>query len=156
MLANDLVLSEPIICFSYYFKKNHLTYYQKLDAVRTDGDFQGSIMFYLTAIRDSSIDAYKRLKDIKALEFTLRNSIMHHKKITTAAGQLRLRALSIIFGSPVISIGELKNQLDISYNTASQGITDFERLGILSENTHQKRGKLFTCKPYFEILEREY
>jgi len=68
----------------------------------------------------------------------------------------RLKALSIIFGYPVINISEMAQQLDVAFNTANQIIEDFISLDILVEETKQKRGKLFRFKPYLEILEREY
>ena len=46
MLIKDKVLFAPILYPSVYFKKHHLEYYQRLDAVRTKGDFEGWIYFY--------------------------------------------------------------------------------------------------------------
>jgi len=155
MLVQSAVLSEPIIYPSYYFKKRNMRYYQTLDAVRTDGDFEGWIRYYLSVIKDSSIDAYKRAKDIEELEVQMTATISESEKLKKGKGT-RLKAISILFNHPVIDIQTLSSELDVSYNTANKIITDFMELGFLMKQTEQKRGKLFQLKPYFEILEREY
>jgi Fic family protein len=68
ILINNRLLNEPIIYPSYYFKKNSAEYYLRLDQVRTRGNFEEWIIFYLTAIRDSSIEACNRIKVIEAQE----------------------------------------------------------------------------------------
>jgi Fic family protein len=45
MLIDSRLISLPIIYPSYYFKKYHLEYYQKLDMVRTHGDYEGWIIY---------------------------------------------------------------------------------------------------------------
>lgn len=153
MLIDSTLLSEPLLYPSYYFKKHHLEYYQLLDAVQTRGNFEDWITFYLKAIKESSIDAFNRAKDIEALEHDLVERI--EKKYAKTC-DTRLRALSVIFSFPVININELADQLNVAFNTANQIISDFVDLDILVEETKQKRGKLFKFKPYLEILEREY
>lgn len=153
MLIESGLLSTSILYPSYYFKKYRAEYYYYLDMVRTHGDFENWIIFYLTAIRDSSIDAYKRAKDILALQHQLTELITTKsiQKPTT-----KLRALSILFSSPVISVTMLAAELDVTYNTARQIIDDFIELGFLVEENEQKRGKLYMFKDYLDVLERSY
>lgn len=156
ILIEKNILTEPILYPSYYFKKNRFEYYQKLDRVRTHGDFEGWIKFYLKAIIESSIDGYKRAKDIEILNQKITHVIQENKEYSRAQ-ETMLRALSILFSFPVISISELSKQLEMSYNTASQIISNFINLGILSEDIEQKkRGRLFRFQEYLDILEREY
>jgi len=153
MLIDSELLREPILYPSYYFKKHHREYYYLLDGVRTQGNFEDWITFYLKAINEGSIDAFTRAKDIEALEHNLTQLI--EKKLAKTR-DTRLRALSVIFSFPVINISKLADQLDVAFNTANQIISDFVELDILVEETKQKRGKLFKFKPYLEILEKEY
>ena len=153
MIISNELLREPILYPSYYFKKHHLEYYQSLDAIRTQGNFENWITFYLKAIKESSIDAFTRAKDIETLEKNLTKLI---EKKFTKTRETRLRALSIIFSFPVININQLSDQLNVAFNTSNQIISEFVELDILSEETKQKRGKLFKFKPYLEILEKEY
>lgn len=155
MLIESDILPEPIIYPSYYFKKRHLEYYKLLDSVRTNGDFESWIKFYLSIIIDSSIDAYTRARELQELSNSLTLTIKE-KKQSTKILAAKLNAITILFDSPIINITNLSKKLEVSYNTASQILSYFVEIGILVEETAQKRGKLFKFKPYFEILEREY
>lgn len=155
MLIEGGLLSAPILYPSYYIKKNHLEYYQMLDKVRTEGDFEGWLAYYLKTIRDSSLDAYRRAKDIEALEKNLRTTIETDRAFSRAR-PTALKALSLFFQLPVISITEVSARLNKAYNTAHGVMRLFVDLGYLQENTEQKRNKLYTFTPYIELLEREY
>lgn len=154
ILIENNILAEPILYPSYYFKKHNLEYYKSLDRVRTDGDFEGWIKFYLTAIRDSCIDAYQRAKDIETLRKNITQIILQDSKNNKMHDNL-LKALTVFFNFPVISIKELSLQLDISYNTANSIIIKSLELGFIVEDTKKKRGKLFKFKKYLDILERD-
>jgi Fic family protein len=153
MLIDGGLLSEPILYPSYYFKKYHLEYYQRLDAVRTHGDFEGWISFYLQVIKESCVDALDRAQDIGRLDREL--SVRISQKCTRTR-ESRLSALALLFSYPVMSIGELARQRGISFNTARQIVSDFVELGILVQETQQARHRFFIFKPYLEILEKEY
>ena len=155
MLIENGLLQEPILYPSYYFKKNQLEYYQNLDRVRTHGDFEGWITFYLKTIKYSCIDAYQRGKEIEKLRIET-TTIILQEEASDKIRDNRLRTLTIIFSSPVITIKELGRQLGMSYNTAHLIINDFIALGFLTEETEQKRSKLFKFKPYMDILEKNY
>ena len=146
LMVERSILSEPILYISYYFKKHHAEYYDRLDRVRTHGDFEGWITFYLKAIKCSCIDAHRRAKDIEALEQELNNLIIHEKKFTLAMRDMRFHALSILFSYPIISVGELSRQLSVSYNTANRIIKNFIKFGFVVKDQHKKRGKLFKFK----------
>jgi len=153
MLIENNVLNSPILYPSYYFKKHSIEYYHRLDGVRTVGDFEGWIGYYLKAIEASSFDAYRRAKDIETLEKQLRAQVQ--EAVTSKAEQAD-GALSILFQLPMISVTELAHRLDKSYNVASGLIDMFIELGILHEVSAQKRNKLFMFKAYMELLEKEY
>jgi Fic family protein len=154
LMQNDL-LTAPILYPSYYFKKHQLNYYQKLSAVEAHGDFEGWIKFYLTALKESSIDAYKRATDIEILRDEL-SHLIRSQAPSDRSMQTRLAALSVIFSYPVINATELSIRLQVSYNTANQVILDFVNLKILRQENQKKRHKLYIFKHYLDVLQREY
>jgi Fic family protein len=156
MLVEHKILSEPILYLSYYFKRHHSEYYERLDAVRTKGDFEGWITYYLKAMKGSAIDAYKRAKDIEALGEDLTNQMIHDRKLSMSMRDMRLHAISILFCYPIISIAELSRQLSVSYNTAGRVIRYFIKCGFLVKDEQRKRSKFYKFKQYLEVLERSY
>ena len=155
MLVKDGLISQPLIYPSYYFKKHRSEYYALLDTVRTTGDWEQWIRFYLRAVISTARDAWQRAKDIEELE----QSIMH--TITTSSLSMTkreeaLRLLPCLFSSPVISIGEAAKRLNKSYNAAKSLINDFVELDILSQPNDQKRNKIYEFSQYLHLLDSDY
>ncbi len=70
-----------------------------------------------------------------------------------------IKTLSILFQFPVISIAQLQNELQVSYNTANSIIQKLIKLDILKLDTlklseGQKRNKLFRFDAYLNLLEK--
>ncbi|MBM3579813.1 MAG: Fic family protein [Alphaproteobacteria bacterium] len=153
MLVQEKVIHAPIIYPSTYFKKHRAKYYEKLDSVRSKGDFEGWIKFYLEAIKESGIDACKRAQAIEKLEKQLSKKITSSKNFSLPETQAN-QALAALFQFPVISITELQNALNVSYNTANSIIQKLIKLEILKLETKQKRNKLFRFDGYLDLLEK--
>lgn len=154
MLIESGLLSVPILYPSYYFKKHHLEYYQRLNNVRTKGDFEGWITYYLHAIKESSDNAYVRAKEIENLEDEIRiqieqDSLFQKMRVTA------LQALRVFFQYPIITVKVLSENLGKAYNTADHLIKQFTKAGILQEAEEKRRGKNYCFKAYFNLLERD-
>ncbi len=154
MLIEGGLLTEPILYPSYYFKKNSMEYYRMLDRIRTDGDFEGWIIFYLKGIEESSINAYQRAVNIEQLAERCKALIVASNAVEKKQ-EIRLLALSILFSYPVIDVSLLSEQLDVSYNTAGAIIKEFVGHNILIEQAEYKRNRLFRFQSYLELLEQE-
>ena len=147
MLMQYKLLDAPIIYPSYYFKKHHHEYYTKLDYVRSHGDFEGWLVFYLKAIHYSAEDAYKRIEKINDLEQSL--------IATMQSNQTAILALKALFSCPVIDVPRLSIMIQKSYNTANSMLQKFVALDIVRPLNEQKRNKLYQFKTYLDILEQE-
>jgi Fic family protein len=130
-----------------------LLHNQKLDAVRTKGDFEGWISFYLKAIKESAADACKKAKDIERLEKQLSKKITTSKNFSLPESQAN-QVLATLFQFPVISVSQLQNSLDVSYNTANSIIQKLVELKILKLETKRKRNKFFRFDSYLSLLEK--
>jgi Fic family protein len=156
MLIDSNLLSTPIIYPSYYFKKHHYEYYVHLDRVRTHGDFEGWIKYYLTAIAASSNDAYNRAKDIEILEEKIQK-IINTDATFNNIKETANHALSILFQFPITTATELSKHMNKSYNTANNIIQQFIKHGILVIHTSKKqRNKIYHFEAYLNLLEQEY
>ncbi len=140
---------------SYYFKKHHLEYYQRLDRVRTQGDFEGWLSYYLKAIRDSALDAHRRAKEIESLEMNLKNIILNDAAFSKIR-EIAIHALSALFAQPITSVSEMSKTLDKVYNTSNHILKTFIKHGFVSETILHKRNKIYRFDPYLKLLEKEY
>ncbi len=155
MLIDSGLLALPVLYPSYYFKKHHLEYYQRLDQVRSNGDFEGWTSYYLKAIRDSAIDSHKRAKEIEALDDRLKKLIHDNPQLKKMAKIADL-ALGQLFTQPIISVAEMSQFLDRPYNTTSKLLKLFHENGVVSENIIHKRNRVYRFDLYLELLEKEY
>lgn len=155
MLIDSGLLNVPILYLSYYFKKHHLEYYQRLDRVRTHGDFEGWIAYYLRAVRDTGLDAYKRAKEIENLENELKTLIQNDSRFSKMR-ETSMLILNVLFQKPITGIKEISQDINKSYNTAHNIMIHFLDLKLISENKDQKRNKLYSFNAYLKLLEKEY
>jgi len=124
MLVSNELLTEPILYPSYYFKKNSAEYYMRLNNVRTKGDFEGWIEFYLRAIRDSCIEACDRTQAIQAQEICYKaiiNNWPQFNKIQNTSNII----LNRLYQTPIFGIKKIQIDANLSYNTVNSVITHF-------------------------------
>lgn len=155
MLIDSGLLHLPILYPSYYFKKHHFEYYQKLDRVRTHGDFEGWISYYLKAIRDSALNAHTRAKEIEALEGNVKDMVKKDQRFTKMR-ETAVLALDCLFTRPITSISEMSQATGKAYNTIGNILKEFIKLGLVSEPTNLRRNKLYRFEAYLTLLEKEY
>ena len=155
MLINSNLLQLPILYPSYFFKKHHLEYYQTLDRVRTVGDFERWIVFFLKAIRDSAKDAYIRAKEIENLDIQIKELIQNHDAFSKVQKNA-LDVLELLFTYPMTNVVEISKNLGKSYNTVQNIFNLFVERKIVSENIIHKRNKQYRFELYLALLEKEY
>lgn len=155
MLIDSGILKLPILYPSYYFKKHHLEYYQTLDKVRTKGDFEGWIIYYLKAIRDSANNAHLRAKSIEKLENNLKNLIQTDKSFMKMR-ETAMNVLDIFFVHPITNVPEISQKVGRAYNTIQNILKEFIRQGIISETIINKRNKIYKLDNYLDLLEKDF
>lgn len=154
MLIDKKLLREPILYPSYYFKKYHLEYYEALDRVRTRGDYEGWVIYYLKAIRDSAIDAHLRAKNVERLTQHIKDAI-HQSPVFSKIRETAFTALEHLFVQPVITVAEMGKKLGRTYNTAQNILRAFVQHGWVNETIIHKRNKVYRFKDYLFLLEKD-
>src|SRR5207247_8273639 len=67
LLCHAGVLREPLLYLSLYLKQNRLTYYELLDRVRRDGDWEAWLAFFLEGVKqvaEGAISTAERLGEM--------------------------------------------------------------------------------------------
>ncbi|MGE4168237.1 MAG: Fic family protein [Candidatus Babeliales bacterium] len=154
MLIEHNLLLSPILYPSLYFKRHSLEYYQKLDRVRTHGDFEGWILYYLQAIHESALDAYKRAQELEALEHRLK-ALIEHDDSFSRMRDTAYDALEFLYAHPVTTISFMSQNLGKAYNTIQNILQEFMNHGIVSEMILNKRNKQYHFQLYLSVLEKE-
>jgi DNA-binding MarR family transcriptional regulator len=75
-----------------------------------------------------------------------------HRSLVLPLGENGLRLLALIFERPIVSVGLVKDELAVSFATASRLVGRFEDLGLLVEVTGQRRSRRFRYEPFLDLF----
>lgn len=150
-LCQQEILTHPLLYLSYYFKQNRLEYYDRLMAVRTKGDWENWIKFFLRGIASVSDEAIESAKKIIGLQSKYSEMLLQNDKSNNNYTVL----LNLLFEKPIITKKEISETLGISLPTANTIVETFCNLGILYDKTpDKKRYKTFVFGEYLAILQK--
>jgi len=141
-------MHKPLLYLSYFFKKNRQEYYDRLNMVRDTGNYEQWIDFFLKGVVDTAESAINTARQILDLQTRHRRALWE-KKISSP---IAVGILEQLFFTPVVSIGQMARQFDISYQAASTIVSQLERAEILRETTGRRRDKRFVYSDYLNIL----
>ena len=142
------LLSEPLMYLSGYLKEHQSEYYRRLSAIRTEGDWESWIMFFLEGIATASANAEKGIVTIASLITSDRRRLM----ISSSAGAASYRLFELLPMMPRFTVERVRQQLDTSFPTASAAIKILEEHGIVEETTGQKKNRQYSYTNYIEAL----
>ncbi|HKX27032.1 MAG TPA: Fic family protein [Blastocatellia bacterium] len=148
LLCAEGALRQPMLYLSLFFKTNREQYYEKLQQVRNDGDWEGWLRFFLQGVEETAQQAVGAAQAILKLFAQDRDRIVTLKQQATAA----LRIHEILQKRPILSIKRVAERLSLSIPTATKGMQNLERLGIVREITEKDRYRLYMYQPYVDIL----
>ncbi|MBI3246543.1 MAG: Fic family protein [Deltaproteobacteria bacterium] len=151
LLCERQALQRPLLYLSYYLKPHRAQYYDRLMAIRNEGDWEGWLKFFLRGVYEISMTATETARAILALREQHREMIM--QQLSSTANGLKL--LDYLFERPLLSIRMVAQHLNCSYGTAGSIIQQLEKLNILREITGQQRNRLFRYDPYIALFDRQ-
>lgn len=149
LLCERQVLQKPALYLSHWFKANRSEYYDRLQAVRDDGDWEGWIRFFLMGVNATADEAATTARRIIALREEDRTRIT--EGIVRVAGN-GLKVLERLYQSPVISVKEVQEMIGTTYPAANDLVSRLEALGILREITGWARNRRYTYERYVRLF----
>jgi Fic family protein len=142
------VLHRPLLYLSYYFKKNRQEYYDRLSMVRDKRDYEQWIAFFLKGVMETADSAVETSRKILELQTKHRN-LLWKKKLSSP---LAVGILERLFQKPYVSVNDVAKEFSISFQAASNLVSQLEGTGVLQEITGKKRDKRFIYGAYITIL----
>lgn len=149
LCAND-ILKEPLLYLSLFFKTHRSLYYDLLQRVRRQGDWEAWLAFFLEGVTETSTQAVKAAREILALLETDRRRIETLGRPAASA----LRVHQLFQKRPILSVPIAARHLGLSIPTIRKSIAHLEDLAILRETTGKQRGRAFAYEAYLAILSR--
>lgn len=150
LLCERQILQRPLLYLSYYLKAHRSRYYDRLTAIRNDGDWEGWLKFFLKGVREVSQAAAETAREIVDLRETVRQQI---SPIANAGYGTRL--LDYLFEHPVVSIAQVEQHLKCVYKTAAKLVEELESMNLVEEITGQKRNRRYRFHPYVSLFKKQ-
>ncbi len=151
LLCERRLLNDPLLYLSAFFERHRDEYYRRLREVSTHGRWAEWLRFFLTGVKEQSLDAMWRTDQLLAH--------WNHCRAAMESTRSSARLLTLVdrlFVSPVIiATTDLANELGVSLPTALTDVRKLVDAGILKEITGRRRYRVYVAQEIIDIAERE-
>jgi len=144
------LLPEPLMYLSSYLKQHQSAYYQHLSAIRTQGDWEGWVSFFLEGVAAAASEAERSIVAIASLIAADRRCLLAAPK----AGPASYRLFEALPMMPRFTVELARQKLNTSFPTANAAVKLLEELGIVRELTGQKKNRSYSYQAYIELMSR--
>ena len=144
------LLPEPLMYLSGYLKQHQAEYYRRLSAIRTEGDWESWLTFFLEGVCVAAADAEHSIIEVASLVAADRKRLLQSPK----AGPASYRLFEMLPMMPRFTIERVRQQLDTSFPTATAAVKALEDLGIVTEMTGRKKNRRYSYQAYVELLSK--
>jgi Fic family protein len=150
LLTEKRLLKKPVLYLSHYFKRHRAEYYDRLQAVRDAGDWEGWLEFFLRGVTEVSAQATATAAAILRMREDYRARITEHLGRAAANGH---RVMDRLFDHPIVTVATVRDWLGITPAGANQIVSRLEAVGLLREITGYARNRRFRFEPYLKLFE---
>ena len=142
------LLQQPLMYLSGYLKQHQAEYYRRLSAIRTEGDWEGWVSFFLDGVAVAARDAERSIIEVATLITADRKRLLESAKV----GPISYRLFELLPIMPRFSVEHVRRRLETTFPTASAAVKLLEDLGILVELTGQKKNRIYSYQVYVDLL----
>ncbi len=150
LLTEKRLLSKPVLYLSHYFKRHRAEYYDRLQAVRDAGDWEGWLAFFLRGVTEVSREATRTATAILRMREEYRAKITD--RLGRAAGSGH-RIMDRLFHRPIVTVATVREWLDVTPAGANNLVRRLVDIGLLREITGYARNRRFRFEPYLKLFE---
>lgn len=149
LLCEQTVLLRPVLYLSHYLKRNRMTYYGHLQAIRETGDWEGWIKFFLLGVAEVANEATETSRGIVQMREEHRDKLIEELGKGAANG---LKLLESLYRRPIFNVNSVSELLGVSPQAANNLTDKFERLNLVTEITGQKRNRIYRYDQYVALF----
>ena len=150
-LVADGLLREPLLYPSLFFKAHRPLYYELLNAVRLQGDWERWLDFFAEAVATSAAQAVQTAMALLALVAADRARLATLGRAAPSAWALH----DALQRQPVTSAAALVAATGLTAATVNKTLVHLQQLGLVVELTQRQRGRVFAYRDYVALLNAE-
>lgn len=152
LIANGWMHSESL-CVSYYFKRNRVEYYDRINDVRLNGSYEQWVRFFVEAVSESARDSIESAE--RLIQLRTRSENILRETTNGKRGRLLLKVLRYLEKCPIVEIPRMAGELGLSYNTTAGAVKSLIAAGILRQVSESLRNRVFAYTEYLDILRAD-
>jgi Fic family protein len=142
------LLRTPLLYLSVAFKRHRRAYYDRLNSVRVDGDWEGWIRFFLDCVTEAADDAVASAQKLHAVTAADRAKVTTHAKTTVPS----IRLFELLPSHPMVTLPLSIKLLRVSKPTAVKALDALQAAGVLHEITGKRRDRVYAYQAYLKVL----
>ena len=150
LLCERRTLNKPALYLSHYFKAHRQQYYDRLQAIRESGDWEGWLEFFLRGVAEVSAQATETARRILLLREQHRSLIAEGLGRAAGSGH---RILEYLYEHPIVSAKQVQDLIGTTFAAANQIVHRLVAIGILHEITGYARHRRFRYQPYVRLFD---
>jgi len=142
------LLTEPLLYLSLFFKRHRDEYYTRLGAIRTDGDWEGWLAYFLEGV---AVVAGESVVLIRSLFDVLSRDRMRYLD-SGGATVVGARLFESLPRNPLVTVKFAIKTCQTTRPTAAKAIGSLCEAGILEEISGRGRDRLYSYRAYMALL----
>jgi Fic family protein len=150
LLEHWHLLAEPLMYLSGYLKHHQAEYYRCLSVIRTEGDWESWVAFFLEGVAVAAAQAEKNIIAIASLIAADRRKLLQFPNASPVA----YRLFELLPMMPRFNVERVRQQLATTFPTANAAVQVLEQLGVVAEMTGQKKNRSYSYQSYVDLLTR--
>jgi Fic family protein len=140
-------LFQPLLYLSDYIDQHRSDYYDLLQRVRTHGDWNAWIRYFLTGVATIATEAVKQSSELLDI-----------RERFSAKVKNKPRALALVeelFSNPYITVAHAQKVLKVTNPTARKAVDILLEHGIITPLGAKRWGKIYLSRPILEAIEQK-
>jgi len=150
LLCTEGILREPLLYLSLYFKQHRARYYELLDGVRREGDWEAWIAFFAEGVTETAEGAVATARQLVDIAERDREKVQRLGR-RAGSGEIVHRSLQSM---PVCTIPRLAKRTKLTLPTIVKALDVLAELRIVREITGKKRHRVYHYDGYMNVLNQ--
>jgi Fic family protein len=146
LLVHWGLLPLPLLYLSAFFERHRDEYYDLLMAVSERGAWKEWVEFFLSGVAEQANDASGRAKGLQELQANWRG------RLASERSALASRLADMLFETPVVSIPQVQESLNVTYPTAQKHVERLVEADILRQTGESSYGKTYVAWEILDII----
>ena len=144
------LLSRPLLYLSLFLKTQRREYYQRLGAVRTDGDWEGWLAYFLEGVASVADEAVSTARTLHGVVSKSRQRLLASEDVTV----LGMRLFELLPEHPVVTVNRAIELLGCSRPAAGKAVRVLEAAEVLQPLDTRRKGRKLAFAEYLERLRQ--